>query len=173
VNEGILKADISLLEKQNSKPVTGGYKKGDETTISSEPGCTYYIYSITKYGSSGSIGMVTLSKSAPVVLPEMHDGRIKEYENKSILIGDYDFYVRKVFDNGKDIAANIKVTKNTALIEDLELKKGDYIWMGENLYQIENIAAAFRDKVKDPNGNYEWNPGYITFKVVQEYLPNR
>ena len=65
VFEGTIKADISILEKQNSKPITGGYSKGDLITLSSEPGCTYYIYSVTKYGNSKNKGLVTLSKNAP------------------------------------------------------------------------------------------------------------
>lgn len=64
--DGTIKADISILEKQNSKPITGGYKKGDEITISSEPGCTFYVYSIEKIGGLKSKGMVILSKSPPV-----------------------------------------------------------------------------------------------------------
>ncbi len=170
VYEGTLKADISILEKQNSKPITGGYKKGDEITISSEPGCTYYVYSIVKYGTSKNKGSVSLSKTAPDNKPEIKDGTFSELENTSFKVGEYDWYISSIYSEGNNITANISITKNTALIENLTLIKGDMVWLGEYLYKVETIRTKFKDNIKDPSGNYEYNPGEITFKAVKEYL---
>lgn len=173
VYEGMLKADISILENRNSKPITGGYKKGDEITISSEPGCTYYIYSITKYGISKSKGTVTISKSPPAKDPVINNGSFTAYENYSFKVGLYDWYISSIFDDGKNISANITITKNSELIENLVLKKGDHVWMGENLFKVRSLRTKFKDHIKDPSGYYEYNPGEISFIAVTEYIPER
>lgn len=173
VSDGILKADISILEQQNSKPITGGYSKGDEITISSEPGCTYYIFSIEKNGSLKSKGTVVLSKSAPVSILEVIDGNFTAYENKGFKSGDYDWYFSLISGNGSELSANITITRNTALIEELVLKEGDKVFIGEILYKVESIKLRHKDKTKDPQGNYEYNPGAIRFTAVKQFIPEK
>jgi len=168
--DGTLKADISILEKQNSKPITGGYKKGDEITISSEPGCTYYVYSIEKIGGLKSKGMVILSKSPPVSSIKKDKDIIIQEEYSTYKFGKYDLFISSIrIDNGKKIA-NITITQNTALIENLVLSKGDQIWLGERLYQVESIQARSHFIKTDPEKIYEPLPGQIEFKAVKEYI---
>ena len=173
VYDGVLKADISILEQQNSKPVTGGYKKGDEITISSEPGCTYYIFSIEKNGSIKNKGTVVLSKSAPVSITEIIDGSFTALENYTFSSGDYSWYFSSITETGGNLTANIKITKNTALIEDLALKVGDQVFIGEFLYKVESIKPGFKDNVKDPQGYYEYNPGTIRFTSVKQFIQDK
>lgn len=171
--DGTIKADISILEKQNSKPITGGYKKGDEITISSEPGCTYYVYSITKTGGIKSKGEVTLSKSPPVSSIEKNKDIIIQEEYSTYKFGKYDLFISSIrIENGKKIA-NITITQNTALIENLVLSKGDLIWLGERLYQVESIQARSHFIKTDPEKIYEPLPGNIEFRMVKEFLNER
>jgi hypothetical protein len=173
VSDGSLNADISILDKQNSKPISGGYKKGSEITISSEPGCTYYIFSIEKNGSVNSKGTVVLSKTAPVSITEIIDGSFTAYENKSFKSGEYDWYFSSVSGDAGDLTANITITKNTVLIENLALKKGDLVFIGEFMYKVESIKPKSKDEIKDPQGYYEYNPGTIRFTSVKQYIPEK
>jgi hypothetical protein len=171
VNEGMVKADISILEKQNSKPITGGYKKGDEITISSETGCTYYVYSVTKFGNSNSKGSVTLSKTAPDIIPEVYDNYISVSEGASFKVGSYDWYVSSISNVGGKTNANISITQNTALIDNLVLTNGDLVWLGERLYKVESIQKRSEFIKTDPERIYEPLPEKIEFKIVKEFLP--
>lgn len=173
VYDGVLKADISVLEQQNSKPITGGYKKGDEITVSSEPGCTYYIFSIEKNGSISNKGFVTLSKKAPASITEIIDGNFTANENYTFRSGDYNWYFSSINEIGGNLTANIKITKNTALIEDLALKVGDQVFIGEFLYKVESIKPGYKDNVKDPQGYYEYNPGTIRFTSFKQFIPDK
>jgi hypothetical protein len=173
VFEDVLKADISILEKQNSKPITGGYRRGDEITISSEPGCTYYIYSISKFGRSRDKGTVTLSKLPPEVPPQVHNGSFQQNEGSSFKVGLNDWFIQSITGSGDSYFANIIITRNTELVDNIKLSVGELVWIGEILYRVDNIKAKFKDKIKDPEGNYEFNPGIVTFKAVSEYLPEK
>jgi len=171
--DGTIKADISILEKQNSKPITGGYKKGDEITISSEPGCTYYVYSITKLGSIKSRGEVTLSKSPPVSIIGVKKDMFTQEENSSYKFGNYDWYVESIRNEGRKTIANITITKNTALIENLVLSEGDQVWLGEKLFKVVFIQARSKFVKTDPEKIYEPLPGKIEFKAVTEFINGR
>lgn len=170
VYESILKADISILEKQNSKPITGGYKKGDEITLSSEPGCTYFVYSITKLGGLKSKGMVTLSKSPPVSNIKENKDVITQEESSTYKFGNFEWFVSSIRNDGGSTFANITITQNTALIDNLVLTKGDLIWLGERLYKVESIQTRSEFIKTDPERIYEPLPGKIEFKAVKEYL---
>jgi len=170
MNEGFLKADISILEKQNSKPITGGYKTGDEITISSEAGCTYYIYSIFKTGSLSNKGTVTLSKNAPERKMDVRKDEIILEENYTYKSGDFSWYVASIRKNEGKVIANITITKNTALIEELVLTKGEMVWIENELYKIESIEARSEFIKTDPEKIYEPLPGKIVFKSVYNHF---
>lgn len=170
VYEGTLRADISILEKQNSKPITGGYKKGDEITLSSDHGCIYYIYSITKLGSLKSKGLVTFSISPPVSNIEGNKDVITQEENSTYKFGKYDWFISSIRNDGGSTFANITITHNTALIDNLVLTKGDLIWLGERLYKVKSIQTRSEFIKTDPERIYEPLPGKIEFKAIKEYL---
>lgn len=171
--DGTIRADISILEKQNSKPITGGYKKGDEITISSEPGCTYFVYSITKLGGLKSKGMVSLSKSPPLSNIDVKKDIITQEENSSYNFGIYDWYIESIINEYGKTIANITITKNTSLIENLVLSEGDLVWLGEKLFKVVLIKARSKFVKTDPEKIYEPLPGKIEFKAVTEYLPEK
>lgn len=173
MNEGYLKADISILDKQNSKPITGGYKTGDEITISSAPGCTYYIYSISKTGSLSNKGNVILSKNAPERKIEVRNDEIIMEEYSTYKSGEYSWYVSSIRKNEGKKTANITITQNTALIEELALTNGEMVWIENELYKVESIEARSEFIKTDPEKIYEPLPGRIVLKAVKEYLPEK
>ncbi|RPI16202.1 MAG: hypothetical protein EHM58_12450 [Ignavibacteriae bacterium] len=59
VSEGKLKADISVLERVNSKPVTGGYSAGESIFINDS--CRLYINFIKKTGFKDAVGYAVLT----------------------------------------------------------------------------------------------------------------
>lgn len=170
MSEGVIKADISILEKQNSKPITGGYKKGDEITITSVQGCTYYIYSIVKNGSVNSKGAATLSIFPPSVNIEETKDLIILEEFSSYKTGGYDWYVSSIRKEGNGNTANIIVTQNTVLAEELMLNKEDMIWLGDRLYSVITIQRRSEFVKTDPEKIYEPLPGKIELKAVDKYL---
>jgi hypothetical protein len=171
--EETLKADISILEKQNSKPITGGYKRGDEITISSEPGCTYFVYSISKLGGLKSKGIVTLSKSPPISNIDVNKDLITHEEFSTYKFGKFDWFVSSIRNDGGKTIANITITQNTVIVDNLVLSKGDLVWLGEKLYKVESINARSEFIKTDPEKIYEPLPGKIEFKAVKEYLPEK
>lgn len=154
MSEGIIKADISILESPNSKPITGGYKKGDEITISSKEGCTYYVFSVSKSGINDSKGTVVLSKNIPLSSVPVCEDSLTFFETRGYKIDSLDWVVAaiKIGDGGK-LEAEIYVTYKTSLISGLFLKENDYLWLGECLYRISELNKPFltySDKTRIP-----------------------
>ncbi len=168
--DGTIKTDISILDKQNSKPITGGFKKGDEITISSEPGCTYFVYSITKLGGLKSKGMVSLSKSPPLSNIDVNKDIISQEEYSTYKFGSFDWFVSSIRIVRGSKIANITITQNTALIDNLVLTKGDLVWLGEKLYKVGSIQARSHFVKTDPERIYEPLMGKIEFEAVKEYI---
>lgn len=163
VSEGIIQADISLLDKPNSKPITGGYKKGDEVTISSKEGCTYYIFSVTKSGTDSSAGIVMLSKSPPLMVVSNCEETLTFGEGSSIAVDTLDWN----FSSIEEVTVYVKVSYKTAFISEITLTEGGKIWMGECLYRIDTIKPEWWDKEKNPEGYYEKNPAEVTFRKIK------
>ncbi len=162
VSEGIIKADISLLEKPNSKAITGGYKKGDEITISSKEGCTYYVFSVMKTGVDSSAGSITLSKSPPLMAVSNCEETLTFIEGSSFAVDTLDWN----FSSIEEAIVYVKVSYRTAFISEIKFTEGDKIWMGECLYRIDAIKAAWWDKGKNPEGYYEKNPAEVTLRKI-------
>lgn len=169
MNEGMMMADISLLDKPNSKPITGGYKTGDEITLSSTEGCTYYISSVRKYGTDNKMGIVTISKDPPLPALGYCETQMTLYEGSSIKIDtlDWNFY------SINEGSVYIKISYKTAFIEELTVTEGKNIWMNECLYRVESIRQVSRDKEKDPQGYIEKNPPEVILKRIQSSIYNK
>jgi len=173
MQEGYIHCDISILKKQYSKPVTGGYKTGDEITITSEPGCTYYINSITKTGDVKSKGSVTLSKTPPENGIEIFKDKLIQEENNTYRIGDYSWFVSAIRNENGGPTAYISITRNTAETDNLILVSGSVVWMGDRLYKVETITARSEFIKTDPERIYEPLPGKIEYKALSESLNER
>ncbi len=171
MSEGIMRAEISVLENPNSKPITGGYKKGDEITIASKEGCTYYIFSVTKSGTKDNKGMLVLSKTPPLTPVQVCGDNLTFYESSSYKVDSLDWNVASIKDgdDGK-LRAEIKVTYNTASISNLFLKKDDNIWLGECLYIIEDLNKS----IAVSKGNkWELDEGKIILKKLADYTNSK
>ena len=166
--EGIIRADISILETPRSKAITGGYRAGDEITITSEPGCTYYVNSITKSGLTSSKGKVILSKD-PLGSPiNICTDEYFFFENTSFMADTMIWHIRTIgdSDSGK-LAAFITVTYQTQMIEDIMITQSDQLWISGCLYYVSCIERASRDVLPDPQGHYEFNPGSLRLLKVK------
>ncbi|MBZ0203614.1 MAG: hypothetical protein IT281_01255 [Ignavibacteria bacterium] len=154
MSEGIIRADISILDSPNSKPITGGYKGGDEITISSEEGCTYYVFAITKSGLMDSKGTVVLSKYIPVPALHVCGDSLIFYETRGYKIDGLDWHVTSIKEgDGGKLEAEINITYNTSIIENLYLKENDFLWLGDCLYEVKHIYKSFvtsSDKTRKP-----------------------
>ena len=167
MSEGIIRADISILETPNSKPITGGYKKGDEITISSKDECTYYVFSVSKTGGKESKGTVVLTKNAPLNSVQVCGDSLTFYESKSYKIDSLDWNVASIKDgdDGK-LQAEIRITHNTSSFGNLYLKENDNVWLGECFYKV----AYLNRSLMINNGN-KWvlDEGKISLKRVLDY----
>lgn len=160
VSGGITKADISMLDKPNSKAITGGYKKGDIITISDLEGCAYYITSITKSGTASDKGAVELSKEMSSETVPVCEETLNWQSAQSYLFHTFDYNISSIFtgENGT-VTAEIKISQKTNYIRSLYLKKGDHVWLTECLYKVEDILHAAKE-----------TPDYILLKRQHEYL---
>lgn len=169
MDNDIMTADIALLEKPNSKPIKGGYKTGDEITISSEEGCTYYISSVRKFGTDSTFGEVIISKTPPYASIGFCDAILSLTEGSSIKVDTLDWNISSI----QEGTASIKVTSKTAYIRDITLIEGNKVWLGDCLYKVESIKAEWWDKEKDPQGHYEKNPPEVILKRIQSSIYNK
>jgi|SRR4030095_10616219 len=171
ISDGIIKASISVLENQNSKPIIGGFKKGDEIKISSGDDCNYYIFSVNKAGLNASKGYVVISKTPQYEPVQACGDYITFYESQKIQLDTLDWYLMSVVpgENEKS-SAKIDLYYNSNLTSSLSLKENDYLWTGECLYMVDTVQMASKDNIPDPDGNYEINPARVFFKKVNEYF---
>jgi hypothetical protein len=169
VSEGIIHADISLQDNPNSKAITGGYKKGDEITISSKEGCTYYIFSVVKSGIDSSIGKITLSKSPPLMAVSNCEENLYLGEGSSFAVDTLDWNIYSI----NEAVVYVKVSYKTAYISEIKLTQGDKIWMGECLYRVHTIIPSWWDKEKNPEGYYEKNPPEVILRKIKNSVYGR
>lgn len=168
INEGVIRADISILEKQNSKPITGGFKRGDSLEILGTDNCKYYISSITKSGLDSSKGKVVLSNTPPpdymkicedtLVWKEGIKNRFDTLDHKLTLIRNRD---------DDKLTAIVEVSCKSAFMKDLELKKNDLLWAGECLYKVTAIATETGSGV---GNNREIVPGHLVLSRQNYYI---
>ena len=94
-------------------------------------------------------------------------------EGSSFRVGSNDWFVSSISGDGGKTTANITITQNTALVENITLSAGSLVWMGENLYIVKAIQPHSELIKTDPEKIYEPLPGKIEFKAVNEYLPKK
>lgn len=167
-SEGIIRADISILETPRSKPITGGYLAGDQITISSEPGCTYYVNSITKSGKDSSKGKVILSTN-PLVQPiqQCAEDVIMD-EGQSYKIDSLDWHIDRISDqeSGK-VEVYINATYMTEKISDFMLSEYEKVWISGCLYEVKDIIPRAKFIKTDPDKIYEPLPGSLRLRKVK------
>lgn len=137
VDNGRIKADISILEKKNSKPIIGGYKMDD--TIVIKKGCRYYIKEIEKYGLNSDKGRVTLTdKLEPSDYLDMGLSSLRT--NDKFNIGGEEWIVKSVSKDNAEVERGPKGARKT-----ITLKKNDIIWKWLSAYYISDIVNESTD----------------------------
>jgi len=156
VENGRLKADISILAKQYSKPMTGGYKMGD--TIEIKSGCKYFVKLIQKFGiNDGAKGYVELSNE--VDLSDYLDVSMGNLRlNEKFYTGNTDWKVTSI---SKDEAEFTQQATKTTTEKTIIVKKGDIIWKGFAGYEITDFLANTSDKLSE-----QWT---IELKQIKDF----
>ena len=154
VYNGNIRADISTLMQENSKPIIGGYKMGD--TIDIKSGCRYYVTMIQKFGLNSSKGYVILSKEQDLTAYLDMGLSILKLDEK-FNIGSQEWRATRI---SKD-DADFEIKRSKKKTESVTLKKNDLIWNGFTLYKISDFLANASDKL-----NEQWT---IELKVVKDY----
>ncbi len=168
MNNGIMTADISILDQHNSKPITGGYRKGDEITISSKEGCTYYVFSVSKSGLDGFGGRVLLSKDPPVTPVQICGDTLVWNEGSSYMIDSLDWHIQSIKKSSEgELQAFIKESHQTALIKEFSLKKNNMVWLGECLFEVSSLSSEMAVHM---GNKWELEAGRVVLVKVTSYF---
>ncbi|MEM3563213.1 MAG: hypothetical protein QXR19_08290 [Candidatus Jordarchaeaceae archaeon] len=169
IDNGIIKADLTMWSDKFRKPLSGGYSKGSEVKIGTT-NCTYYVYEIKKFGRNNEKpGYIVLSTQKPETLTTKNCQETEPIEATTrARIGDVHFGLGLVYKekNGK-MAATICPPLNSPLGQDFNVYEGDTLWVGECAYKVEKIVDGHRK----PDGRYE--NGYIVLKKHKNLLPDK
>lgn len=137
IDNGRIKADLSILMQKNSKPITGGYKMGD--TIDIKEGCRYLIKEVEKYGLNSDKGYVTLSNNLePMEFLGMALTTLRT--NEKFDIGGEDWIVKSISEDNTEIETGPKNARKT-----VTLKKNDMIWKWFTAYYISDFVSTTSD----------------------------
>jgi len=128
-------ADISVLEIENSKPITGGYSMYDKIDFGY---CTYYVTGIYKNGINPQ-GRVKLSIKKPERLESIKFGQVVVKDGEKIYTND----PLSIIKIKKDSTGNPVVL--TSYIEydiviNVTLRKGSIIWFDGFPFEIAEIS---------------------------------
>lgn len=153
IDNGSIKADISILANKSSKPITGGYKMGD--TIDIKSGCRYFIKLIQKYGVNSNSGYVVFTQEQDIS-DYLAIGLSTLRLNDKFNIGGNEWLVTGI---SKD-EAQFKVESGLNY-DTIRLTKNDIIWKGFEAYYISDIVNESSD-----NFYKSWK---IELKQVKNY----
>ncbi len=168
MNEGFMTADISILDQPNSKPITGGYRKGDELIISQDDGCTFYVFSVSKSGLDGAEGKVILSKSPPVSPPQVCEDTLIWKEGGQYMVDSLDWEITSVKKSSEgELQAFIKESYRSDLMKEFTLKKNHMVWLGECLFQVTSLSS---ETAVHMGNKWELEEGRIVLKKVTYYF---
>ncbi len=157
IDNGVRKADISIMESQNSKPITGGYKWNDTLQISNTKKCSFFIHEIYKKGIL-SRGLVKISAEKPEVTLSVMVGILffKEGEN---IYEDNTYVISKIKKNSSGApTVEIKI-KREDLDTTLFYKSGDIIWHDGFPFELSNISIDSKTCEFTEMKNYSYITG--------------
>lgn len=168
MNEGIIRADISMLGQPNSKPITGGYRKGDELQLSGSERCTYYISLISKSGLDSGKGKVVLSKTPPAEFLQICEDTLVWEERGKYWFDTLDCRVTAIRkgDDGA-LMAEINTSYKSSSIAQLFLGENDVIWSGECLYKVTYLKGHIYNSM---GKEWEIEPGKLVLTRQNYYI---
>lgn len=146
IDKGIIKTDISILENENRKPVTGSYKIMDKLIINDS--CVLYVNNITKQGFYTKEGInhtssrVRISNAPNVYTSKTHclDNPLFIKGSEYILISFelFQWSIKETHEDEEIPFAEIK-EKSRKISGSLFLKEKDLLWWETCLYELMNI----------------------------------
>jgi hypothetical protein len=168
MNDGFMTADISILDQPNSKPITGGYRKGDELVISRDEGCTFYVFSVSKSGLDGAEGKVILSKSPPVSPVQICEDSLIWKEGGNYMVDSVDWEISSIKKNSEGkIMAHIKESYSAKNLRKFTMKKNYMVWLGECLFQVSSLSS---ETAVHMGNKWEIEEGRIVLVKVTSYF---
>ena len=135
ISNGEQFADISVLEKENSKPITGGYKKYDKIEINN---CTYYITAIYKNGINPT-GTVKLSSKITEMSETVMFGKV-ELTNNDMLYSNDSLSKISIYKESTGKPAILTGYEENGIEKKVVLKKGSVIWYEGYPFELTKIS---------------------------------
>lgn len=156
---GVRKADVSIRDNQNSKPITGGYNNHDTMQVSDKKNCTFYIHDIYKRGILTK-GEIVISTEPAVMMATLMVSVISLNEGED-MFADHKYTISKISaDKGGVPTVEIKISR-----EDLDttiyFKKGDVIWKEGFPFELTEISTGDKTCKFEEMKNYSYKTGDI------------
>lgn len=153
IDNGVRKADITILENFNSKPMTGGYSVRGKIDIDSN--CAYFVHSIYKMGILTK-GSIKISRSQPELEISVIQGRYIVKEGEKIYYGDDSYVLSKVYSDKGELLAAIKISRDD-LDTTVIFKKGSIMWSEGFPFSITSIDLVSKSAEFLKIDNYYYN----------------
>jgi hypothetical protein len=147
-----IRADISVLMSENSKPVTGGYKMGDAVRINDT--CLLYVNLIYKAGfviknkeefdykdaMGVTEGKIILSNVLNVneKLLKKYADTLEYYHESKYFVGNY-MWSMDYMCISTDCFIRIEAVKGN-VTSAIEMREGDFLWTGVCLYELTEVS---------------------------------
>ena len=128
-------ADISVLENERSKPITGGYKKYDKIEINN---CTYYITAIYKNGINPT-GTVKLSSKITEMSETVMFGKV-ELTNNDMLYSNDSLSKISIYKESTGKPAILTGYEENSIGKKVVLIKGSVIWYEGYPFELTKIS---------------------------------
>jgi hypothetical protein len=137
MSEGKQKVDISVLESENSKPITGGYAMYDKININ---GCVYYISGIFKNGIKPA-GKLKLSKNKPERVDKIMFTKVEIANNSKLYNNDPLSKIKIVRGStGKPVIKTKYIENDVEII----LTVGSVIWFEGYPFELTKISLEYK-----------------------------
>lgn len=159
IQDGEIKADISFMKNKWGKPITGGYKEGDEISFGDTK---YYIKEIRKWGKDekGKIKL-TMTKQEIIKYP-LFDEYIIQYPGNIMFSENLNWYFESIEFN-QDEQKTAIFSKSNDTNKEL-LMNGEILWTGNAAYKVDSLIID--------NYNPGENNSRMILKKVIDYFYN-
>jgi len=159
IDNGKKKADISILDAPNSKPITGGYSEREKIMIIDE--CAYYLQSIYKKGISQK-GVIRIGREMPdVEIPENLD-RFTIKIGEHVLTDDPNILRKVYFDtSGQATAYVYYFPVNDLCLYSTFTMKVNLLWYEGYPYRLSEISVSAQTATFAKLNSYFYQDGPV------------
>ena len=137
--DGKQKADISILETEYSKPITGGYSVYDNIDIN---GCVYYISEIHKNGIKPA-GTIKLTVNKPKAIERIMFTKFELTNNDKLYDNDPLSKIKIVRDSTRKAVIKTAFEEN-GIAKEITLKIGSVIWFEGYPFELTKISLELK-----------------------------